>query len=125
LHNKLKESQIHLGLCGKQKNILSSTAENPAPVFQSAASHIVYNVFEECKLQQKKRQVPLQFDAYLHTQDCKVWQAGSKAATIPTNILPPYSAQTPQHRANILLQKLPLNFTASLPGRHKSLQTLP
>jgi hypothetical protein len=50
----MNESQIHLRLCGKQKNIISSPAEDPAPVFQSAASHVAYNVFEECNLQQKK-----------------------------------------------------------------------
>jgi hypothetical protein len=73
----------------------------------------------------KKRQVLLQFDAYLHTQDCKVWQAGSEVVTFQTNILPPCSAQTLQHGSNILLHKLPLNFTASLPGRYKSPQSLP
>ena len=72
----------------------------------------------------KKGQIPLQYDAYLHIQDCKVWQVGSNVGTFRTNILPPYSAQTLQHSGNILLQKLPLNFTASLPGRYKSLQSL-
>ena len=61
----------------------------------------------------------------MHNQDSKVCQAGSNVGTFRTIIPPPYSAQTLKHRGNILLQKLPYNFTTSLPRRYKSLQSLP
>jgi hypothetical protein len=51
----------------------------------------------------------------MHMQVCKVLQAGWNLATLPS-----YSGQTLKHGGNILLQKLPINVTASLPIRYKS-----
>jgi len=107
------------------RKILSLLPLKIQPLFFSQQQVTLSTTYSKNATCNKKRQVPLQFDAHLRTQNCKVWQAGSNVVTFRTNILPPYSAQTLQHRGDILLQKLPLNFTASLPGIYKSLQSLP